>query len=171
MILTLVGTELLAETPAGPKLGQPASREAIDSWEIGIMPDGEGLPAGRGSASEGKVIYEKLCITCHGPKGVGDSADRLAGAQMGLTSEYPEKTIGTYWPYSTTLFDMVRRSMPMTAPGSLSNDQVYAVTAYLLYLNNIIAEEDIMDAEALPQVKMPNRDGFINVYELEKSSD
>ena len=135
------------------------------------MPDGEGLPAGRGSASEGKVIYEKQCIACHGPKGAGDSADQLAGAQMGLTSEYPEKTIGTYWPYSTTLFDMVRRSMPMTAPGSLSNDQVYAVTAYLLYLNNIIAEEDIMDAETLPQVKMPNRDGFINAYELEKSSD
>jgi len=165
--LILVGTELLAETPAGPKLGQPASREAIESWAIGIMPDGDGLPAGYGTANEGKLIYEKHCLACHGPEGVGDSADQLAGARMGLTSEYPEQTIGTYWPYATTLFDMLRRSMPMTAPGSLSNNQVYAVTAYLLYLNNIINEADVMNAETLPRVKMPNRDGFINIYELE----
>jgi cytochrome c len=152
----------------GPKLGQPASKKEIAPWEIGIMPDGEGLPKGKGTAKEGRVVYEKYCASCHGPDGSGGTADALAGATMGLTSEYPEKTIGTYWPYATTLFDMTRRSMPTNAPGTLSNDEVYAVTAYMLYLNKIIGEKDQMNAKTLPQVKMPNREGFINVYEQEE---
>jgi len=98
----------------------------------------------------------------------GASADQLACAQRGLTSDYAEKTIGNYWPYATTLFDMIRRSMPMNAPGSMSNDEVYAVTAYLLYLNNIIAEGQVMNAETLPEVQMPNENGFINIYKQEK---
>jgi mono/diheme cytochrome c family protein len=157
-----------ADAPQGPHLGQPASKKDIAQWEIGVMPDGEGLPAGKGTAKEGKLVYEKYCISCHGPEGSGGSADQLAGATMGLTSEYPEKTIGTYWPYATTLFDMTRRSMPMEAPGTLSSDEVYAVTAYMLYLNRIIGENDEMNAKTLPGVKMPNRDGFINVYEQEE---
>ena len=160
---------LLADAPEGPKLGQPASKKEIAKWDIGIMPDGEGLPPGKGTVQEGKIIYEKYCISCHGPEGIGGTADPLAGAKMKLTDEYPEQTIGTYWPYATTLFDMTRRSMPMDAPGSLTNDEVYAVTAYLLYLNNIIGEDDEMNAKTLPKVQMPNRDGFINVYELEES--
>ena len=132
------------------------------------MPNGEGLPKGKGTAKEGKVVYEKYCSSCHGPEGSGGTADPLAGATMGLTSEYPEKTIGTYWPYATTLFDMTRRSMPMQAPGTLTNDEVYAVTAYQLSLNRIIGEKEEMNAKTLPQVKMPNREGFINVYELEE---
>ena len=155
----------------GPHLGQPVSKKEIAPWEIGIMPDGEGLPKGKGTAKEGRVVYEKYCISCHGPEGSGGTADALAGATMGLTSDYPEKTIGTYWPYATTLFDMTRRSMPMQVPGTLSNDEVYAVTAYLLYLNHIIGEKDQMNAKTLPQVKMPNRSGFINVYETEKSGE
>lgn len=151
-----------------PNLGQPASKKEIAPWEIGIMPDGAGLPKGGGTAKEGRVVYEKYCISCHGPEGSGGTADPLAGATMGLTSEYPEKTIGTYWPYATTLFDMTRRSMPTNAPGTLSNDEVYAVTAYMLYLNKIIGEKDQMNAKTLPQVKMPNREGFINVYEQEE---
>lgn len=87
---------------------------------------------------------------------------------MVLTSEYPEQTIGSYWPYATTLFDMTRRSMHMNVPGTLTDNEVYAVTAYLLYLNNIIGENDEMNAKTLSKVKMPNRDGFINVYELEE---
>ncbi len=132
------------------------------------MPDGEGLPEGKGTAQAGKPIYEKHCVACHGLEGVGGTADQLAGAKMSLTSEYPEQTIGSYWPYATTIFDMTRRSMPMNAPGTLTNDEVYAVTAYLLYLNNIISEKDEMNADALPKVQMPNRAGFINVYKLEE---
>lgn len=158
-----------ADAPQGPELGAPASVEEIKKWDIGIMPDGEGLPAGKGTVSEGQRLYEKLCIDCHGPGGVGDSADQLAGAKMSLTSEYPEQTIGSYWPYATTLFDLTRRSMPMDKPGTLSDDETYAITAYLLYLNNIIGENEEMNADTLPRVQMPNRNGFINVYEQEKS--
>lgn len=100
---------------------------------------------------------------------MGDSAEPLAGAEMGLTDEWPEKTIGTYWPYATTLFDFTRRSMPMTEPGSLNDNETYALTAYLLYLNNIVAEDAVLNKETLMQVKMPNVDGFINVYEQNKS--
>lgn len=160
-----------AETPEGPNLGQPATPEEISHWEIGIMPDGGGLPEGKGRVSEGKRLYEKLCTSCHGPEGTGGTADQLAGAKMPLTSDYPEQTIGSYWPYATTIFDMIRRSMPMDKPGTLTNDEVYAITAWLLYLNNIIGENDVMNAETLPKVQMPNRDGFINVYEQGKSGE
>ena len=165
----LVGSnQLLADAPEGPRLGQPASKNEIAKWDIGVMPDGEGLPSGSGTVQEGKAVYEKYCVSCHGTDGLGGTADQLAGARMGLTDEYPEKTIGTYWPYATTLFDMTRRSMPMDAPGSLTDNEVYAVTAYLLYLNKIIGEDDEINANTLPNVQMPNRDGFINVYELEE---
>ena len=159
-----------AETPQGPGLGQPASPEQIAPWEIGIMPDGEGLPAGSGSAVQGKTVYDKYCTSCHGPAGIGGTALQLAGAQMPLTSDYPEQTIGSYWPYATTIFDMVRRSMPMNAPGTLTDSEVYEVTAYLLHINNIIGETDEMNADTLPKVQMPNRDGFIDVYEQERSA-
>lgn len=132
------------------------------------MPDGEGLPPGHGTAREGKPVYEKYCRSCHGRAGTGGSGDQLAGAEYGLTDEYPEKTIGTYWPYATTLFDFTRRSMPMQAPGTLTDDEVYAVTAYLLYLNGIIRATDEMNSDSLPKVRMPNRNGFINVYQEQK---
>ncbi len=152
----------------GPHLGHTVSPEEIAKWDISVFPDGEGLPEGKGNVAEGEKLYQQKCIACHAENGLGASADQLAGAQMGLTSDYPEKTIGTYWPYATTIFDVVRRSMPMTAPGSLSNNETYALTAYLLYLNNIIAKDDVMNASTLPKVKMPNVDGFINIYEEEK---
>lgn len=171
LISILAGINSFAEVPAGPGLGQAATADEISRWDIGVMPDGEGLPPGQGTVTEGKIIYQQQCLSCHGQNGLGDSADQLAGAKMDLTSDYPEQTIGTYWPYATTLFDMIRRSMPMTSPGSLSNDQVYAVTAYLLYLNNIINESAVMNADTLPDVKMPNRDGFINIYELEEQEE
>ena len=166
LILTLIGINSLnAESQlSGPKLGKPASAEEISKWQISVMPDGSGLPAGKGDASEGEIVYLNKCQSCHGPKGQGASADQLAGARMKLTDEWPEKTIGTYWPYATTLFDFNRRSMPMQAPGSLSDNEVYAVTAYLLYLNGIIGETEIMDADSLKKVRMPNRDGFTILY-------
>jgi cytochrome c len=168
LILILAGINPLhAEAPGGPGLGEPAMPGQIAEWDIDIMPDGKGLPAGTGNAREGKQLYDKHCANCHGPAGIGGTADQLAGARMKLTDEYPEQTIGTYWPYATTLFDMIRRSMPMPSPGVLDDDEVYAITAYLLYLNKIIDEDKNLDAESLPGIVMPNRDGFINIYESE----
>ncbi|MGH8726722.1 MAG: c-type cytochrome [Burkholderiales bacterium] len=135
--------------------------EEASRWDITIFPDGKGLPEGRGTALEGKVIYDAKCASCHGEGGRGATAEELAGGKHALNSETPDKTIGLYWPYATTLFDFTRRSMPMNAPGSLTNDHLYAVTAYLLFANNIISERDEMNAKTLPRVKMPNRDGFI----------
>jgi S-disulfanyl-L-cysteine oxidoreductase SoxD len=172
-VLIAIGINpLFAEPPESkgnsPGLGHAISPEEIAQWDISIFPDGEGLPKGEGNVEQGKKIYQQKCIACHGENGLGATADQLAGAQMSLNSEYPEQTIGSYWPYVTTVFDVVRRSMPMTTPGSLSNNEVYAVTAYLLYLNNLIAKDDVINASTLPKVKMPNEGGFINIYEEEK---
>ena len=165
LLWMLAGTEVhCAEVPRGPNLGRPASADEIAAWDTDVMPDGAGLPAGKGTAGQGAAIYKDQCQSCHGENGLGDSGDQLAGAQHALTDEWPEKTIGTYWPYAPTLFDFIRRSMPMQTPGSLSDDQTYAVTAYLLYLNHIIGQNDEMNAATLAKVHMPNRDGFIDVY-------
>lgn len=147
----------------GPKLGRPATAQDIAAWSMTVFPDGKGLPEGRGTVAEGKAVYQQHCASCHGAGGTGGSAGELAGAKHGLTGASPDKTIGSYWPYATTLFDFVRRSMPLNAPGSLSNGQVYAVSAYLLHINGVVAETATMDKDSLPQVKMPNRDGFIAV--------
>jgi cytochrome c len=109
-------------------------------------------------------VYEQKCQVCHGEKGAGQPNDRLVGGQGTLTSKAPMRTIGSYWPYATTVFDYVRRSMPYTQPHSLSDNEVYAVTAYLLNLNGIIGENDEMNAQTLPKVKMPNQSNFIVVY-------
>lgn len=172
-VLMLIGSVVATEDqqfsiPEGPQLGQPATAEEVAALSINVFSDGRGLPEGSGSVAQGASIYQSKCIVCHGAGGLGGSAEPLAGAKMGLTGEWPEKTIGTLWPYATTLFDFTRRSMPMTAPGSLNNDEVYAVTAYLLYLNGIVDKNLVLNKETLMQVKMPNVDGFINIYEQEK---
>ena len=148
----------------GPELGKPASTAMVRAWNQDVFPEGEGLPEGQGNSVRGKKVFQTFCQSCHGVEGIGGSAEELAGAAHSLTDDPPDKTIGTYWPYATTIFDFTRRSMPLNVPGSLDNDQLYAVTAYLLYLNGIIAEQDVMNAKTLPAVKMPNRYGFINVY-------
>lgn len=150
--------------PLSPQLGKPADAQTLKNWTSDIFPDGEGLPPGSGTAVVGKKIYEQYCLSCHGVNGSGDSADELAGAQHALTGDPPDKTIGSYWPYATTVFDFTRRSMPLDKPGILNNDQLYAVTAYLLFLNNLVKENDLIDARTLPKIKMPNRDGFIDVH-------
>ena len=165
LLWMLVGTEVqCAEVPRGPNLGRPAPAQDIAAWDTDVMPDGAGLPAGRGTAKQGARIYKDQCQSCHGENGLGDSGDQLAGAQHKLTDEWPEKTIGTYWPYAPTLFDFIRRSMPMQTPGSLSDDESYALTAYLLYLNGIVRPDDELNAGTLAKVKMPNRNGFIDMH-------
>jgi cytochrome c len=136
--------------------------EELAAWDISIPPSGAGLPAGSGTVRDGAVVYEQKCAACHGVKGVGKPADPLAGGHGTLATKTPLRTVGSYWPYATTLFDYVRRAMPITNPLSLTNDEAYAVSAYVLYLNGIVAEDARMSAQTLPQVKMPNRDGFID---------
>jgi S-disulfanyl-L-cysteine oxidoreductase SoxD len=146
-----------------PRLGQPISPAEAAQWDISIGPDGVGLPAGSGTPAQGAVVYAQKCAACHGDKGEGGTNNRLVGGQ--ITGGGPVvKTVGSYWPYATTLFDFTRRAMPWTAPKSLSDNEVYAVTAYILRLNGIIGDNDVIDAKTLPQVKMPNRDGFIALF-------
>jgi S-disulfanyl-L-cysteine oxidoreductase SoxD len=152
------------QTPAGkpPAFGTAVGAEEVARWDISIPPNGAGLPTGSGSARQGLAVYEQKCLACHGARGVGEPADVLVGGMGSLASKTPLRTVGSYWPYATTLFDYVRRAMPITNPLSLSDEEVYAVSAYVLYLNGIVGEDEQMNAHTLPQVKMPNRDGFIS---------
>lgn len=162
---SLPAAAALAANPAHPHrygLGQPATPQQVAGWHIDIAPDGKNLPAGSGTVLEGKKIFDSSCASCHGAKGEGGMGDRLEGGQGTLANPKPIKTVGSYWPYATTLYDYIRRAMPMTAPQSLSNDQVYAVAAYVLYLNGLVKEDSTLDAKSLMAVKMPNRDGFIS---------
>jgi mono/diheme cytochrome c family protein len=150
--------------PKGPSLGAPVSAAEIAAMDVSIGPDGAGLPPGSGTPKQGAEVYATKCIACHGPEGANGVNDRLVGGQGTLTSATPVKTIGSYWPYATTVFDYVRRAMPYPAPHSLSDAEAYAVTAYLLHLNGIIGADDVMDATSLPKVKMPNRGGFTSAF-------
>lgn len=142
----------------GPGLGRPATADSVAASSI--VPDGRGLPQGRGTANQGREVYRRKCASCHGERGEGGSGGHLVGRGP-LTGADADKTVGNYWPYATTIFDFTRRAMPMDAPGSLSADETYAVTAYLLHLNEIITADEEMNARTLPAVRMPNRDGFV----------
>lgn len=139
---------------------------------VSPLPDGRGLPAGSGSVLEGRSIYEQQCASCHGENLQGGTGDRLIGGRDTLVNDDPKKapvkTVESYWPYATTLFDYVRRAMPLTAPGSLTNDQVYAVTAYILYRASVVSEDAIMNRVTLPHVAMPNREGFVPDHRPER---
>jgi len=141
-------------------IGHAATPAEIAGWDIDVRADGQGLPPGHGSVREGEKIFADVCAACHGAKGEGKPADRLVGGFGTLATSKPVRTVGSYWPYATTLFDYIRRAMPFNAPQSLTADQVYAVSAYILYLNNIVAEDAVLDSASLPRVKMPNRSGF-----------
>ena len=141
--------------------GRPATIEEIKLWDIDVRPDGKGLPEGSGTVAHGKSVYEENCEACHGPNGQGGIKDRLAGGQGSLATENPIKTVGSYWPYATTLFDYIHRAMPYQAPGSLSVDDTYAIAAYILNLNGILSSDGTLDRNTLPAIKMPNREGFI----------
>jgi cytochrome c len=144
----------------GPRLGKPISAAELAAWDISIQPDGAGLPPGSGTPAQGARIYAEKCVACHGENGKGGTNAALAGGAP-IRNMSSVKTIANFWPYATTIFDFVRRAMPANAPKSLSNQEVYALTAYLLYLNKLIGENDTIDAKTLPAVKMPNVNNFI----------
>ncbi|AIO43852.1 cytochrome c [Burkholderia cenocepacia] len=146
---------------AGFGLGQPIDRAALAAWDIDVAPDGGGLPPGAGTVARGGRVFADKCAMCHGAGGEGGVGDPLVGGAGSLASAKPKKTVGSYWPYATTLFDYIRRAMPYNAPQSLSADDVYAVTAYVLHLNGIVSSDARLDARTLPRVRMPNRDGFV----------
>jgi S-disulfanyl-L-cysteine oxidoreductase SoxD len=145
-----------------PNLGRPLTPEEIRKIDITVIPDGRGLPTGSGSVSAGAAVYAKSCQSCHGAQGAGKPQDQLTGGVGSLASGKPTKTPASYWPVATTLFDYIRRAMPITAPQSLTNDEVYAVTAYILSIDGIVPSDAVLDAKSLPNVKMPNKDGFIS---------
>jgi len=145
-----------------PNLGKPISAEDLAAWDISVGPDGAGLPPGSGTVKQGEAVFAAKCQACHGEKGAGTPNDRLVGGQGSLPGDKPPvKTVGSYWPYATTLFDYIRRAMPFNESKSLTSDEVYGVVAYLLNLNGVIPESETMNAQSLPKVTMPNREGFI----------
>jgi mono/diheme cytochrome c family protein len=161
LALGLVSSGRSAEDEAGYGLGRTPTDEEIHAWDIDVSPTGEGLPPGRGTVKQGAQVYAGKCAVCHGPTGSEGPKDRLVGGQNTLKTAKPIRTIGSYWPYATTLYDYIYRAMPFTAPQSLTPEETYAVIAWLLFQNQIIAENEVMDAQTLPQVQMPNRNGFI----------
>jgi S-disulfanyl-L-cysteine oxidoreductase SoxD len=156
--LLLLSVAAFAQTP-----GRPATDAEIKAMDFTVLPNGAGLPKGHGDAATGRPLYEQKCQECHGLRGEGQSGKypALAGGAGSLHSINPVKTVGSYWPYATTLFDYIRRAMPYDHPRSLSTDEVYSIAAYVLYMNAIVGERQEMNEKTLPQVKMPNRNGFV----------
>ncbi len=161
-VVTLgVGAAALAAE--GPQLGEPITQEDLAPWDITVMPDGTGLPAGSGTASDGAPIFAQKCAACHGNEGEGGIAAALHAGPPRATLD-GGKSIANFWPYATTIFDFIRRAMPPNAPNTLTGEEVYALTAYVLYLNELIGENDVIDQETLPEIEMPNRDNFITRF-------
>ena len=156
------GLELTVRPARKPLM--PLDAEALAALDYTVLPDGDGLPPGAGTARAGADVFRQHCIACHGADGEGAVNDALVGGQGSLASDSPQKTVGSFWPYATTVFDYIRRAMPYQAPGTLDDDEIYAVTAYVLYLNGIVSEDDRIDQKTLPLVKMPNREGFTRAW-------
>ena len=145
-----------------PNLGKLATPEEIAAYDIDVEPDGSGLPPGSGTAKQGEAVYARECQSCHGEKGEKGATLPLRGGAgtIGKPEVKPLRTVGSYWPYATSVFAYIRRSMPFYNSKSLGNDDLYRVTAYLLYINGIIGEEEVMSQQTLAKVAMPNRNGF-----------
>lgn len=163
MLFPMLATSALAADAGvkAPRLGTPLIAAEIAKWDQTIFADGRGLPPGKGTTKDGRVIYDQKCASCHGVHGEGGTAEELVSEPKPPSADNPSKAIGSYWPFAPTIFDFVRRSMPPAAAGSLSADETYAVTAYLLSANGIIRDSEEMNAKTLAALRMPNRDGFI----------
>jgi mono/diheme cytochrome c family protein len=164
-IVLLTATASLAQTPSYPNIGRAPTKEEIQAWDISVGPDGKGLPPGSGSAKEGAPIFAVKCAVCHGPNGEGAKiGPRIVGGIADtetLTTLKPVRTVGGYWPYATTVWDFINRAMPRGQSGTLTPNEVYALTAFILAKSNIIKEDDVLDPKTLPKVQMPNRNGFV----------
>ncbi len=143
-------------------IGHPATTDEIKGWDIDIGRDGSGLPPGHGSVAQGRELFANQCAACHGANGEGGVGDKLVGGQGTIATAKPVKTVGSFWPYAPTLFDYIRRAMPQNAPQSLSNEEVYAVSAYILNLNGLLPADATLDARTLSAIRMPNRDKFVD---------
>lgn len=163
--LILVLSQSCFAEPSHQFLGKPANSLSQQAqFNLTITPDGKGLPKGKGTAIQGEKLFHQKCSSCHGPGAIGATAEPLVGEVGSLNSTYPEKTVNSYWPYATTLFDYIRRAMPIDTPFSLTPDQIYSLAAYILNQDGIIADDVELNDETLPKIIMPNKHGFISFY-------
>jgi cytochrome c len=163
-LLLLLAALPAAAAPLSYGFGKPASKDEIAGWDIDVRPDGTGLPKGRGSVAEGQAIYDEKCASCHGTFGESNSYLQIAGGVGSLRTDQPMRTTGSKLNYATTLFDYINRAMPFDAPKSLAPNEVYALTAYVLNLNDILPADAVVDQDSLPRLTMPNRDGFTTAH-------
>jgi mono/diheme cytochrome c family protein len=161
MLAVALASAASAQAQDAYGIGRPAAAAEIAGWNIDVDRHGNNLPPGSGSVSRGQAVFDQQCAACHGTKGEGGLGDQLAGGQGTLATPNPVRTVGSYWPYAPTLFDYIRRAMPQNAPQSLSNDDVYAVSAYILNLNGLLSADAVLDANSLRAIKMPNRNMFV----------
>jgi S-disulfanyl-L-cysteine oxidoreductase SoxD len=161
LVAVMLGLPVNAQAQSHYGIGRTATDAEIAGWNIDVDRNGSNLPPGSGSVAHGREVFEQQCAACHGAKGEGGVGDRLVGGQGTIATPKPVRTVGSYWPYAPTLFDYIRRAMPQNAPQSLGNDDVYAVSAYILSLNGLIAADTTLDAGALSAIKMPNRNMFV----------
>ena len=164
-IFPLAANVAMAQAPSYPKIGRAPTKEEIAAWDISVGPDGKGLPEGHGTSKEGAAIYAEKCAVCHGSEGQGGKiGPRVVGGIADtetLTTLKPVRSVGGYWPYATSVWDFIRRAMPRGQSGTLTPNEVYALTAFILFKSKIIQEGDVLDAKTLPKVQMPNRNGFV----------
>ena len=162
LAIVVVGAAALAAQSPRFGVGRPPTPDEVRGLGAAIAPDGGGLPQGSGTVAQGRIVFAARCASCHGPTAEGGGAGAaLVGGQGTLATARPLKTVGSFWPQATTVWDYVNRAMPFDQPGLLKPDEVYAVVAYILHLNDIVGEDVVMNATTLPAVKMPNRDGFV----------
>jgi cytochrome c len=161
VIVCVCASSLSAQSPKYG-VGRTPTEQDIRALEVTVAPDGTGLPEGSGTAVEGRALFAARCAKCHGEKGGGDIGPVLVGGRGTLATSKPLKTVGSFWPYATSVWNYVNRAMPFNEPGTLTHSQVYAAVAYILYLNEIVSENEALNAKTLPKVRMPNRDGFVS---------
>jgi mono/diheme cytochrome c family protein len=163
-IAAMLATSAAARAGDPYGIGRPATQQEIAGWDIDVSPSGAGLPPGHGDVHEGEALFAEKCASCHGVHGEGKPMDPLVGGLGTIHDKKPHETVGSFWPYATTLFDFVRRAMPLNAPQSLTPDEIYAVSAYVLFLNGIVPEGTTLDQDNLAKIEMPNRGGFVSAY-------